>query len=129
MFDDQTTYIIYDGECPFCSRYVRLLRLREAIGVVELVNARSNHPLLQRLQDKGIDLDEGMALIQGNQIKHGAECIHALSLLSTPANLFNRFNARMFRSPVVSKLLYPLLRSGRNAALRVLGREKLAAEK
>ncbi|KAA9011069.1 DUF393 domain-containing protein [Sphingobium limneticum] len=40
--------IIYDGECIFCQNYVRFFRLREAIGAVELLDARSggNRPIV-----------------------------------------------------------------------------------
>ncbi|MFT5932039.1 MAG: putative DCC family thiol-disulfide oxidoreductase YuxK, partial [Hyphomonas sp.] len=44
MFSDPGTFIVYDGDCPFCSEYVKLLRLRDAIGPVSLVNAREDHP-------------------------------------------------------------------------------------
>ncbi len=37
-------FIVYDGECPFCSRYVALQRLRESIGKVSMVNARDHLP-------------------------------------------------------------------------------------
>ena len=68
---DTVSYLVYDGECPFCSRYVRLLRLRAAVGAVELVDARTDHPMVSYLYDLGIDLDEGMALVQDNVIAHG----------------------------------------------------------
>jgi hypothetical protein len=66
-----------------------------------------------------------MALVQGENIYHGADCIHRLSLMTTPSSWFNRLNAVVFRSPNLSRLLYPMLRGGRSAALRVLGRKRL----
>ena len=57
-------YVVYDGECPFCTAYVKLLRLREAAGKVELVNAReADHPIVLKVRDRGIVLDEEMALM------------------------------------------------------------------
>lgn len=32
--------VVYDGECPFCASYVALLRLRERVGEVRLIDAR-----------------------------------------------------------------------------------------
>ncbi len=29
--------IYYDGQCPFCNRYVQLLRLKESAGDVRLI--------------------------------------------------------------------------------------------
>ena len=126
LMSDDRTYVVYDGECPFCSRYVKLLRLSAAAGRIELVDARHPHPIVQMLQTKGIDLDEGMALVQGDQISHGDECIHKLALMTTPSNAFNRINALIFRSAKASSVLYPILRSARNATLTLLGRTKIA---
>jgi predicted DCC family thiol-disulfide oxidoreductase YuxK len=121
----EPTVIVYDGECPFCSSYVRLLRLRHSIGPVRLVDARSPDPLVEDLRAAGIDLDEGMVLKIGGRIYHGDECVHMLALLSTPVGLFNRMNAALFRSRTASRALYPVLRTGRNAILRLLGRSKM----
>jgi predicted DCC family thiol-disulfide oxidoreductase YuxK len=122
---EPTAWIVYDGQCPFCSRYVTLLRLREALGRVELIDARQDGPLVDEITAAGLDLDEGMVLKMDGRLYHGDECIHRLALLSTPSGLFNRVNAAVFRSPTASRLLYPVLRIGRDAALRLLGRPKL----
>ncbi|CAN0407117.1 unnamed protein product, partial [Scytosiphon promiscuus] len=34
--------IVYDGECPFCSQYVKMLRIHESVGTVRLIDARSS---------------------------------------------------------------------------------------
>lgn len=119
-------WIVYDGECPFCSRYVAMLRLREALGPIALVNARDGGPEVEEARAAGLDLDEGMVLKLDGRLYHGDECIHRLALLSTPSGAFNRVNAAIFRSRTASKMLYPVLRTGRNAVLRLLGRSKLA---
>lgn len=123
------SYIVYDGECPFCTRYVKLLRLREALGAVEIVDARSDHPIVAFLRDRKIDLDEGMALVQDGQISVGDECIHKIALLTTPSDSFNRLNAWIFRSATASRILYPILRFCRNTTLKVLGRNKLSSSR
>lgn len=117
--------IVYDGECPFCSAYVKLLRLRAAIGPVELIDARGHHPILQEIRQAGLDLDEGMVVKTGGQLYHGGDCLHVLAMLSTRAGVFNRLIGAIFRSPRLSRALYPSLRAGRNAALRLLGRRPI----
>ena len=123
--DDPTAWIVYDGQCPFCSRYVQLLRLRESLGAVRLIDARKGGPIVEELQRAGVDLDEGMVLKLDDRLYHGHDCIHILALLSTPSGLFNRINAAVFRSPLTARMLYPVLRAGRNAVLRLLGRGKI----
>lgn len=117
--------LVYDGDCPVCSSYVRFVRLRESVGEVRLLNARDGGEEVESLQRQGIDLDEGMALLYNGRIYHGSDCIHMMALLSTRAGWFNRINAAIFRSERASRLLYPVLRTGRNLLLRLLGKRKL----
>ena len=119
----QETSIVFDGECPFCSRYVAMLRIRDAIGPVTLINARNGGPVVGELRSHGYSLDEGMVLVLNGAIYHGADCIHRLALLSSDATWFNRLNAFVFRNRILSRGFYPILRSGRLAALSLLGRE------
>jgi predicted DCC family thiol-disulfide oxidoreductase YuxK len=120
------TTIVYDGECPFCSRYVALVRLREAIGPVMLQDARNGGPLVDDLRRRGYDLDQGMVLLHAGVIHFGADCMHRLALMSTRSTLFNRIHAAIFRRPRLARFLYPILRAGRNLVLRLLGRNPLA---
>ena len=117
--------IIYDGDCPFCARYVAMVRLQAAVGPVELIDARSGHPLARELTERGYDLNDGMALVAGEDIYFGEDCIHRLALLSTSSGVFNKLNAAIFRSERLSRGLYPILRTGRNLTLRALGRRPL----
>ncbi|WP_420392519.1 DCC1-like thiol-disulfide oxidoreductase family protein [Acuticoccus sp.] len=119
--------IVYDGECPFCSAYVKMVRLKDSVGRVELVNARDGGSLVDEIRAKGYDLDEGMVLKMNGQLYHGDDCLHRIALLSTRSGAFNRLTGVIFRSRTASKALYPFLRAGRNTTLRVLGRSKLGA--
>jgi len=113
--------IVYDGACPFCSAYVRLLRLKEHIGQVELLNARAADARIARYQQQGFDLDQGMLVILGDVVHSGADAMHVLASCSTPSAGFNRLNAWIFASRFRCALLYPLLRVGRRIVLLILG--------
>jgi predicted DCC family thiol-disulfide oxidoreductase YuxK len=127
MTRTQRASIVYDGDCPFCSRYVKLVRLREALGHVDLVNARDGGPVVDQVRRAGLDLDEGMVLKLGDRFYHGAACINMLAVLSTSSGVFNRATATLFRSPAIARGLYPLLRAGRNVTLALLGRRKMGS--
>ncbi|MEM8541746.1 MAG: DCC1-like thiol-disulfide oxidoreductase family protein [Pseudomonadota bacterium] len=116
--------IVYDGECPFCSAYVGMLRLKETAGTVDLIDARSSAPDAEWAK-ANYDMDEGMAVRVGRDWYHGADCVHMLSMMTTPSRFFNRLNYWVFRSPTRTRILYPVMRSGRNLALRLLGRKKI----
>lgn len=119
--------IVYDGECPFCTRYTRLVTLRRSVGRVTLLDARRGGPLVSRLAAEGYDLDEGMVLLYGGQTYHGGDCMHMLALLSGGGGAVNRLCAAVFRDPGTARRLYPVLRAGRNAVLRLLGRGRIGA--
>ena len=36
--------IVYDGLCIYCNNYVKMLRLKDSIGSVSLIDARSDDP-------------------------------------------------------------------------------------
>jgi predicted DCC family thiol-disulfide oxidoreductase YuxK len=126
MSEPSVLVVVYDGDCPVCSAYVRYMRLRESAGDVLLVNARHGGPWVDKVRAQGLDLNEGMALFYGGRIYHGAECVHMLALLSTGSGVFNRVNAFLFSRPSIARFSYPVLRAGRNLLLRLLGRNRLS---
>ncbi|MCG8545260.1 MAG: hypothetical protein MJE12_13750 [Alphaproteobacteria bacterium] len=51
-----------------------------------------------------------------------------LALMGSPSGTFNRLNRATFRAPILARLLYPVLRAGRNLGLRILRRLKFGAD-
>ena len=98
-----------------------MIRLRDAVGPVRMIDVRDGGPELEELRAASLSIDQGMALKLDGRLYHGDECIHRLALLTSPSGAFNRLNAFVFRSPRRSRLLYPALRTGRNAVIRLLG--------
>jgi predicted DCC family thiol-disulfide oxidoreductase YuxK len=120
-----TNYLVYDGDCPFCSRFVRYMRLRDSVGPLAMIDSRTGGPEVDEVCRLGFDLDQGMALKFHGSFYHGAACVHVLALLSTRSGLFNRTVSVAFRSPRAARLLYPVLRAGRNLTLVLLRRRRL----
>lgn len=121
--------VIYDGGCPFCTRYVSHVRLQNVVEQLQYVNARDGGAIVAAAAQEGFDLNDGMLVVMDGVYHHGADAVQILALLSSPVSAFNRLHARMFRSRTVSRLLYPALRFGRNASLRLLGRPKLLLQR
>jgi len=124
-FDTTTTWIVYDGECPFCTQYVKLVRLRETIGKVKPLNAREDHPVVRYVRARGIDLNQEMALVQNGEVLAGPDVMHRLALLSTGSGFFNGLMSKMFASKGLTRFMYPFLRTGRNTTLFLMGRKKI----
>lgn len=127
--DDSGNWLAYDGQCPFCSGYVRRLRFQQAVGPVALVDMRKPSPARSELVQQGCDLDRGMVLKLDGRYYQGDDCLNRIALLSTRSGLFNRINAALFRHATLSKLAYPGLRAGRRIALAALGRETISHQK
>jgi hypothetical protein len=89
------------------------------------VNAREGGELVERVIEEGFDLDEGMVLKYGDRYYYGSDCITTLSLMSTGSGFFNKINGAIFKNATVSRILYPVLRAGRNLTLRLLRRKKI----
>lgn len=117
--------VIYDGECPFCSAYIRMVRLREAVGPVRLIDARQHPDIVAELTSQGIDIDETMVVNYGGQRYTGAAAVELLSLLSSDQGALNWLTARLLRDGKRAAFLYPILRFGRNTTLRLLGKRKV----
>ena len=76
-------FLLYDGDCPFCTNYVRMVQLRKAVGPVELLDMRQHPELVAYFRDRGYDLNDGMLLRLDGHIYWGADCVNRLALSSS----------------------------------------------
>ncbi|MBB1248542.1 DCC1-like thiol-disulfide oxidoreductase family protein [Rhizobium sp. G21] len=120
-------WFVYDGECPLCRVAAQALRIRQSVGHLHLVDARveRDHPLMARINQAGLDLDEGMVLAYGDRLYHGAEALTLMGLIGSEHGWFNRMNALLFRSPALARFTYPAMRGVRNLLIRMLGAGKI----
>ncbi len=125
LLDGEGISIVYDGECPFCSSYVSLVRLKETVGPVHLIDARQRPELVTEAKRQGLDPDKGMLVAYNSRMYAGDEAMTLLSLMATRSGVLNRFFAWIFSSKRRSQAVYPVLRSGRNIVLKLLGRTRL----
>ena len=117
--------LVYDKECPACNNYCQVVRIRESIGELKIVNARDNSEIMKEITAQGLDIDQGMVLKMGNKYYYGSDAIHMLALISSNSGVFNRLNYWLFKSKTISYILYPILRFFRNLLLKILGKSKI----
>jgi predicted DCC family thiol-disulfide oxidoreductase YuxK len=120
-------YLLYDGECPVCSAYVALARLRDLYPRLKVLNARSEPALVAELRGKGYEINEGMVLCLDGVIHFGAEATRMIALLGrgTPRSRWRRAGLGVIGAAPWSRRLYPWLNRARGALLRLLGREPI----
>lgn len=118
-------YLIYDQQCPACDQYARLVRIRESVGELKLVDARTDKRFLPAITARGWDIDEGMVLKVDDELYYADDAIRVLALMSSRLGLFNRLNYHLFASPARARVLYSLLRACRNLLLKLLRRTRI----
>jgi hypothetical protein len=96
--------LLYDGDCPFCSRYGAWVRLVEQYAA------------------RGYDIDRGMILEVDGRLYHGAAAIVMLDAMTSPLRPLDRLARVVVRVPGLVRLLYPLIRLVRVVTLRLMGR-------
>jgi len=117
--------LVYDRECPACNVYCQVVKIRESVGVLRIVDARENSEVLHEITAEGLDIDQGVVLKMGDQLYYGSDAIHTLALIGSRSGILNRINYWVFRSKTISSILYPFLRSLRNLLLKILGKSKI----
>ncbi len=123
--DDGADFLLYDGECPFCSAYVKMTRLKDAGVKLQLLNAREYPALVGKFAALGFEIDAGMVMQLGGATYFGADVMHAITALTTPASFFNRLNKVLFSNRAFARFVYPGMRAARNLTLRLMGRKPI----
>lgn len=124
MSDKTPIRIVYDGECPFCTRYAKMLRLKESYDV-DLIDARGDHPIIAEITARKMDLDKGMVVKLDGQYFYGGDAVNRLAILTDERGAFRKLGKWVFESPTRSRFLYPFLRFGRNTTLKLMGFKKI----
>lgn len=125
MSEPREILLVYDRQCPACELYCNLVRIRESVGRLVLVDAREGGAIMDEITARGLDIDQGMVVKVGDELYYGADAIHVLALMGTRQGLFNRLAYWSFRSKTVARALYPVLRACRNLLLKLLGRTRV----
>lgn len=118
-------FLVYDKQCPACDFYCNLVRIRESVGRLVLIDAREPSELMDKITAAGLDIDQGMVLAVGSTLHYGSDAIHVLSLMSTRSGVFNRLCYWCFHSERASAYLYPIFRALRNLLLKALRKNKI----
>lgn len=113
-------WFVYDGECPLCTKAATALRIKKVYGTLHLLNAREEGEsnLIQRINEQGFDLDEGMIIYDGKYFYHGENALRFMARYSDATGAFNLFNKLFFWSKTLSKIIYPWMRGLRNFLLK-----------
>lgn len=120
-------WFIYDGECPICQMGASLYKVRQSVGELHTVDARTEkeHPVVQEATAAGFDFDVGMVIKYQNRFYQGDKALHIMAQLGENTDWYNQINTFLFRSQRLAALCYPSMRTARNLALAIKGVGKI----
>ena len=121
-----TNLLLYDGDCPACSAYIAIARLRRLYPGLRIVSARSEPTLVAELRDRGYEINEGMVLCLDGVIHFGPDATRMIAIIgqSSPS-LWRRTALGLLGTAPWARASYPWLNRGRQLLLRLLGRKPI----
>lgn len=119
--------LVYDRDCPFCSAAAHMVRIKQAVGELQIVNAREagDSEVMRAIDAEGMDLNEGIVVSFEGRLYHGQDALHLLAMIGSKSGWLNRLNVALFRNRTTVRLAYPVMKGVRNAALRLLGKRPI----
>ncbi|MES2984320.1 MAG: DCC1-like thiol-disulfide oxidoreductase family protein [Pseudomonadota bacterium] len=120
-------WFVYDGECPVCQLGVSLFKVRQSVGTLHTVDARTekDHPVMQEVNAARLNLDTGMVIKYLGQLYQGEDALAVMAKIGADEGLFNKMNRTLFQSRTRVNLCYPPMRFARNVALAFKGVGKI----
>lgn len=119
-------WFVYDGDCPICTYAAEALRIKQEFGSLSVLDAREarDDPLIDEINRRGLDLDEGMVIYAHDHFYHGKEALKFIAKYGEARNIFMSVARGIFWSDILSRLIYPWMRGARNWLLnrRKVGR-------
>lgn len=113
--------LIYDDQCPVCRSYCRNVKLDKDSSHLNLIDARKNSPLMEEVNARGLDIDQGMVLKVGDALFYGSDAMHQVSLRAQNKGWTALVNRIFFRTRGLTHIFYPAGKTVRNFLLRLKG--------
>lgn len=117
--------VAYDGQCPFCSAYVRVNRLHALDIDLQLIDLRQDLAFVESLRERGINPQEGIYAHYQGQDYFAEGAMALIGGLTSSSSFVARGFKWWFQSHARARFIYPLLKFGRGLALKILGRGPL----
>ena len=120
-------WLVYDGDCPFCTAGAKMYRLRQNVGDLHIVNGRdiAGSDLMDQITAHGFDLNTGIVARFEDRLYHGKDALHLLAILGSDKGWLNRLNVALFRNKAMVSAAYPAMVMMRNLMLRLRGKQRI----
>lgn len=116
-----TINIYYDKDCPFCSKYAQLIKLKKE-HTINILNARESKEKINYFRAIDFDINEGIILqCDDKKIYQGVEAIVFLDNLSEKKMFFSSFYSYIINTKIFKRYLYPTIKAIRKVILKIAG--------
>ena len=117
----QKLTLYYDKQCPFCSKYANLLKLKENFEI-NLKDARENLDEISVLC-KNLDINDGFIVIYKNDCFQGAKALEFLNRAVDKTTILGKLHFFFAYENIFSKFLYKTLFILRKIVLFILRKD------
>ena len=117
----QKLTLYYDKQCPFCSKYTNLLKLKENFEI-NLKDARENLDEISVLC-KNLDINDGFIVLYKNDCFQGAKALEFLNRAVDKTTILGKLHFFFAYENIFSKFLYKTLFILRKIALFILRKD------
>ncbi len=103
-------YLLYDGECPFCTSFSRFYEVKKALPNIEIVSMRDAERLKSLSLPQDLNFNYGMILVlEDGRILQGEPAFHLINGNVKKTSLRDHIVMGMNSIKSVTKVVYPLL--------------------
>lgn len=117
----QKITLYYDKQCPFCSKYANLLKLKENFEIT-LKDARENLDEISLICGN-LDINDGFIVFYKNDCFQGAKALAFLNSAVDKTTLLGKLHFFFAYETVFSKFLYKILFILRKVILFILRKD------
>ena len=116
----QKLTLYYDKQCPFCSKYANLLKLKENFHII-LKDVRENQSEISLLCGN-LDINDGFIVVYKDDCFQGAKALAFLNSAVDKTTLLGKLHFFFRYNNLFSNLLYKLFFILRKIILFILGK-------
>ena len=117
----QKITLYYDKQCPFCTKYANLLKLKENFEIT-LKDARENLDEISVLC-KNLDINDGFIVLYKNDCFQGAKALEFLNRAVDKTTILGKLHFFFAYENIFSKFLYKSFFIFRKIALFILRKD------
>lgn len=115
-------YLLYDGECPFCTEISRYYEVKQALNPLEIVSMRDPAKLKPLNLPTTLDFNQGMVLVlEDGKLLQGEEAFRHINAKVRKSSLKDHLMVGLNSKKWISSLVYPMLFRARKLVLKQKG--------